>query len=237
MKIFNAGWLSTKYRFLVQNIQKKGLKRAVYDLSYDFLFKRKFRKLGVVHTENDLNTDFISSLSANRDSHANQPSSFYSLHKAFKRISIPFSNINLLDIGCGSGRVLNYGILLQFNKVTGIDLDFISVQKAVENCKIMQKTGSNTLFEADVADAVKYPIPDGTNCIYLFNPFGEKTMEQVVGNIMAYCQNQLFDVYIIYANPVYKLIYENTKACEKIYACTFKGKTYDLVIYKVKASA
>jgi hypothetical protein len=99
-----------------------------------------------------------------------------------------------------------------------------------------KSTGVSTAFKAEVADAVKYAIPGGTNCFYLFNPFGEKTMEQVVDNILAYCKNQLFDVYIIYANPVYKLIYEHKKECEQIYACTFKDKTYDLMIYRVKAS-
>lgn len=169
-----------------------------------------------------------------KDVHANQPSSFYMLKKAFSHINIKPENISLLDIGCGSGRVLSYAMLLNFKKVFGIDLDESGIEKAVSNCTQMQKNGYTTIFNIQNADATRYDIPEGINVIYMFNPFGEQTMKTVLENIIAYCKHLDKSVYLVYCNPVYINLFEEKKECEKLYECFFKNKNREMVIYNIK---
>ena len=78
----------------------------------------------------------------------------------FRKIDLPKQKINLLDIGCGSGKILVAGMFLKFNKVTGIDLGDASLKRAKENCT-KAETASSTKYEIINYDAAEYPIPDG----------------------------------------------------------------------------
>jgi predicted RNA methylase len=237
MKVLNADWLSTKYKFLTEDIKKKGVSRAFFENLYEFGNKKKFKKLGVVHPDSCENLDLTNSKSVNKDSHENQPSTFYSLNKAFKQLNLSNQEIGMLDIGCGTGRVLSFGMLLNFKEVAGVDLDAPALEKAVENCTRMQKMGYKTSFNIEHADATIYSIPAGINVIYLFNPFGEKTMEKVVDNINSHAARSTSDIYVIYTNPKFQELFTRNKESKKIFESFFKNKKPDLAIFRIKAGS
>ncbi len=223
----------TKCRIIKVDALHKGYRRALLDNLYEFIYKRRFRKIGVHHPDNITTLSDTNQRSVNKDAHANQPSSFYCLRKAFSKINIDHKNICMLDIGCGSGRVLSYGMLLSFKRVSGIDLDQEALTIAANNCKQMQQSGYTTMYEVQAADATVFNIPECVNVVYMFNPFGEKTMEQTLANLINHCKTLGHKIYVVYSNPVYLHIFEKSKEAKKIFESFFKDGSRDVAIFQM----
>lgn len=233
MKSSVVKWLKIKYDIWSVDAKYKGNKRVFIENFVEFYQKRRFRQFGVLHPHNSINQPVINGLSLNKDANENMPSSFYSIKKAFKNLRIKFRDICLLDIGCGSGRVLSFGMLLKFKNVAGVDLDEKGIQKAIDNCQQLQKKGIKTTYNIQVADASQYDIPEDTNVIYLFNPFGEKTMSIVADNIIKHCQRLSKDIYVVYCNPVHMDVFMNRKECIRTFESFFKNKRRELAIFRI----
>jgi len=218
-------------------VQYKGVGRAIKDVAYEQFYKYKFKKKGVHFQDYDENLEMTNAKSLNKDSHENTTSSFYILNKAFKRLPVKKDDISLLDIGCGAGRVLSFGMFLGFRKVVGIDLDEPALKSAVINCSKMQEKECATNFAVEHADANNFPIPPDINVVYLYNPFGLKTLQAVMGNILNQVKGGGKDIFLIYANPSYRGVLDEYDSCQRIYQSHYRKQTHaDLVIYRISNS-
>jgi predicted RNA methylase len=211
----------------------KGYYRAFFETMDEVVNKRRLKKLGVIHPDLSVNVEATKARSLNKDAHENQPSSFYMLGKTFRRIKLNYQDCSMLDIGCGTGRVLTFGMLLGFKRVMGIDLDEEGIKQAITNCNMMEKNGHNTTFDVRVADACHLTIPGDVSLIYMFNPFGGKTMETVLENIIAHVKSHKKELHVIYSNPTQKALFENRDEVTKINESFFKNGKADVAIYKI----
>jgi len=227
--------LAAKYSIFLVDAGYKGYLRAFMETTHEMIQKQRLKKIGVVHPDLSGNLEATRAKSLNKDAHENQPSSFYMLKKAFRRMRIKSENINMLDIGCGTGRVLTFGMLQGFERVRGVDLDEEGLQKAIANCSKMKEKGYDTAFEIGAADACEMNIPSEVNVIYMFNPFGEKTMEVVLGNIIRHVKETGKVLHVIYSNPMHKSVYEKHPEVTKIYESFFKSGKADVAIYRIKS--
>jgi predicted RNA methylase len=142
----------------------------------------------------------------------------------------------MLDIGCGAGRALAFGMQQNFEQVSGIDLDEPALEQAMINCRNLQQHGSNTQFSILRMDATTCPIPETVNVLYLYNPFGMKTMQAVVDNIMKHMDKRKEDLYIIYSNPTYRELFNAYPVCNKIFQSSYKDiNRADLSIFRIKS--
>lgn len=219
------GWL--------HELKKMGLSRFVKEKYFNQVYKNKFNKIGVSFPDLSKNVTGTIAASANKDSKMNQATSYYSLHKAFNHLPLKHSDVSLADIGCGAGRVLNFGMLLNFKSVNGVELDRPSFEKAEKNCERMQQAGYNTPFNLYHADASSFKIPGGVNTFYFFNPFGEKTMEDVLANIIQYAATNKKTVYIIYTEATERKVFDRQPKLGLVYESFFKiNNLADVLIYK-----
>jgi SAM-dependent methyltransferase len=222
------------YNKIKAGINQHGFIYFIYLNLTEQYYKYKFKKLSVDYCEGNIKADELNNVSLNKDSKINQASPFYELKNAFILTGIPHSEIHLLDIGCGYGKVLNFGMMLNFKEVVGIDLDHSAIEKANSNCRQMQKNGYATSFKIFETDATKYVIPKNTNIIYLFNPFGKITMKDVVENIVEYYKTSRKDLYVVYSVPVHQDLFTNHIEFVKIYERLNGPKTKsEMVIFKL----
>lgn len=235
MQTPDVSWFKLKYHFLLADVNKKGISRAISENIYEYRNKMKFRELGVSHPGYTHNLGLTNSLSAYKDAHENQPSSFYSLKKAFRQLDLSPGDISLLDYGCGAGRVLSFGMLLKFKELYGVDLDEPAIAKARMNAEAMARMGFSSHTEISIADACGFSIPASVNVIYFFNPFGKKTMQKVAENINSHCDKRASPIYIIYANPTCEEIFGTNGRCTKIFESYFRTKKPDIFIYRMAA--
>lgn len=221
---------------IFHGINYYGFSYFVYLKMNEFRYKRKFLKLGLTYPNPKDDSEFLNDISFIKDTRPNQGSAYYAIKKAIGTTKLIREKINLLDIGCGDGKVLNFGMLLNFNTVIGIDLDKNAIKKATLNCIQMKGRGFQTEYNVQDMDAYNYAIPAGTNVIFLFNPFGKLTMEQVAENILTYQAIHKIAIYLIYLIAVHKKVFENHKAFIKIYEKMSAGKiNTEMVVFKIEA--
>lgn len=95
------------------------------------------------------------------------------------------STDELVDFGCGKGRVSIYLHHISGCSVTGVEMSGQLYQEALANrqsySQINRKAIQSLQFEHELAE--KYRIPITANCFYFFNPFSLSIFSQVLRNI------------------------------------------------------
>ncbi|WP_462249091.1 hypothetical protein [Ferruginibacter sp.] len=227
--------LQKKYFHLYSHIQNVGISTFVVSKLYDHYIRLRLKMKGVTYNASAAQNEPAIVASVGKDAHENQPSSFYTLKEGLKCLPLTYKEIVLLDIGCGNGMVLNFGMLLKFKQVNGIDLNKTALEKATLNCSKIYQAVNQTEYNVEYADAVEYNIPSAVNVIYLFNPFGSVTMEKVAENIFNHANKTRKTIYVIYCMPSFKYIFEACATCKKIYESYNKNKTQvELTVFKIE---
>ena len=111
-------------------------------------------------------------------------------------------NSNLVDYGCGKGRV---GIFLSAQtgcKAVGVEYDERILEQAAHNLKCCGRTQNLTLV---CADAREYQ-PEGADCFYFFNPFSAEILGSVLQNIKGqwYSAPRPMRLFFYYPNDDYR---------------------------------
>jgi hypothetical protein len=107
------------------------------------------------------------------------------------------------------------------------------LQKSKKELPAMEKAGYKTPFSLYQADASTFKIPDDVNTFYFFNPFGQKTMEDVLANIIRYAEANNKSVFIIYTEATLRQVFDRNPKLTLVYESFFKiNNLSDVVIYK-----
>ena len=105
-----------------------------------------------------------------------------------------------MDIGCGLGRSLVVANEAGFIDLYGVDISDNLISRCQNN---MSKVGVfASLSCIDVADL---DVPSGKLVIYLFNPFGEERMTDLVSRLA--CRGE--ETLVIYHNPKHSECFKN----------------------------
>ena len=144
------------------------------------------------------------------DAHQNIPVSYYLLFRLLGRIVFKPDDV-FYDIGCGNGRVLCYVARKRISKIIGIELSPAFADKARTNAQRLRDRISPS--EVRCGDAVQMDYSDGT-VFYFYNPFGPKTLQSVLDNILQTVSCHHRPIRFIYQNPVHSAVFR-ASACLK----------------------
>ena len=97
-----------------------------------------------------------------------------------------------LDIGCGLGRSLIVANEVGFIDLYGVDISDNLISRCQNN---MSKVGVSVSLSC--IDVTEFDVPTGKLVIYLFNPFGEERMTDLVSRLA--CREE--ETLVIYHNP------------------------------------
>jgi SAM-dependent methyltransferase len=221
-----------KLNILLSQIKEKGLKGVMlagYSLVYDLYYDAKY---GV---------DTYSWLPVNEldvDEHKKEHAVLYQatrvlpLRKLLKRLNIT-KNSTIVDIGSGKGRVLLLAAEFGFTKVKGIEFSPLLCSIAEKNIKkFKQKTQTTTVFQVINDDAANYQYEDNENVFFLYNPFDEVILEQVLENITASLKRKNRRVWMIYANAQHSGLIE--KKMKIINTLDFVFLEFDFIVYEAE---
>lgn len=109
------------------------------------------------------------------------------------------SNNTFIDIGCGKGRVCFVAEKVGYKKVLGIDLDAELIQNAIDNGHKI-----NSRVEFINCNALDYNFNHREAVYFLFNPFSESILKQVLIKIK---ENSHSKTLIIYMNPTQEKVF------------------------------
>lgn len=136
-----------------------------------------------------------------------QGANYFLLEKVFDHLQTIDANNNLIDFGCGKGRVLAVAAYYDFKKITGIDFAKELCDEARKNIAPVQQKFPGKIFNVINENAVDYKIENDTDVFFFFNPFNEIVMLDVVKNILRSLKDKPRDIYVTYLNPVHKEIF------------------------------
>jgi len=133
-----------------------------------------------------------------------EPALFHAMLDALAADShLDFRAFTFLDLGSGKGRTLLMASDYPFRRILGVEL--LPALEGIARDNLRQyKNDAQQCFvvESLCADATTFVFPDEPLVIYLFNPFPETGMLQVVENLERSLRANPRPVYVLYHNPV-----------------------------------
>jgi SAM-dependent methyltransferase len=128
-----------------------------------------------------------------------------------------FGDFTFIDLGSGKGRTLLMASDYGFRRIVGVELIPALHQIAQENVR-QYKSESQKCFalEAICADATTFSFPEEPLVVFLFNPFGETGMRQMVANLEQSRSARPRPVYVLYHNPLLEHTLSESGALKKI---------------------
>ena len=146
----------------------------------------------------------------NKDQGVNyQPIKADQFRSAIGHFQIPTYGI-FVDYGSGKGRVLLLAILYGFHRVLGVEFAPALCEEAQRNVETFRhRTGRR--FDARIvnADAAQYRVSDDDSVFFLYNPFGPRVLEQVLGNIRVSLASKARPIHVIYVNPFHRQVLDD----------------------------
>ena len=139
----------------------------------------------------------------------------------------------IVDLGCGKGHPLfKFSNEWSFKKVIGIEITKKYYDICLKNLNIMNKKKPdylNSEIEIYNCNVLDYKFDKETNFIYMYNPFGRKTMSGVLNNLIKSLREEPRDFYIIYKNAIHRYI-----LTEKYFEIIYSEDNEKFVILKYK---
>jgi len=145
-----------------------------------------------------------------------QGANYYLLEKVFDYLQSIKVTKNIVDYGCGKGRVLAVAAYYGFSKITGVEFAKELCDTARKTIMPVQQRFPEKIFNVIHANAVDHKIEKDTNVFFFFNPFDEVVMLAVAKNILQSLKENPREVYVVYLNPVHKEIFMSA-GFEQIY--------------------
>ena len=170
---------------------------------------------------NSIRLDNLRTLSIKGDNLAHssiyQACNYYILENGLNYLRSINENNNIVDFGCGKGRVLVVSAYFEFKNITGIDFAKALCISAEQNIQKTRLRYPSATFNIVCDDVVNYKIKKEQNVFFFFNPFDEVVMLEVVKNILASLKEKSRKVYVMYVNPVHKEIFLSAGFEEEYY--------------------
>lgn len=161
-----------------------------------FYFEIRYLIRTIKYREFSLSFDKSSLYEEYSDSVEYVPTPYYFLKQSLKYLN--HSRGSIIDIGCGSGRVLRYFQKYIKNNNT---YEFIGIDLNTKVLDLGRKFDDEIKYINN--DATLYKFPQDTILIYLFNPFGQSSMSNFIDNLVSQKNKFTNKLRIIYVSPVH----------------------------------
>lgn len=142
---------------------------------------------------------------------AYEPSPYHITTKIIQELSIDHTRFSFLDFGSGKGRVLLIASQLPFKSVIGIEFSRELCEVTKDNiAKFPPSKCAASWVECVHTDVVEYRLPGNPLVCYFYNPFDQVIMEVVVGRLVESLREIPREIYVIYLNAKYRMLFDNS---------------------------
>jgi SAM-dependent methyltransferase len=130
---------------------------------------------------------------------------------------IDFHDFIFIDLGSGKGRTLLMASDYSFRRIVGLELLPSLHQTAQQNIsKYRCESQKCFALESICADATEFPFPPDPIVLYLFNPFPEAGLREMVANLEQSLRSYPRKVYVLYHNPLFECLLSESPALSKM---------------------
>src|SRR5258708_9897 len=160
-----------------------------------------------------------------------EPALFHAMLEALhQQTHLDFRDFVFLDFGSGKGRALLMASVYPFRRIVGVEL-LLALHLGAQGNLSKYRSESQKCFalESICGDATEFPLPAEPTVLYLFNPFPEAGLREVIGNLEQSLREHPRVVYVLYHNPLLEHILEASATLKKV------GGTHQYAIYQSKS--
>ncbi len=145
----------------------------------------------------------------------------------FEPLPADRTSYTFIDMGSGKGRVLLYAAQAGFRRSLGIEFAEELHAVALANAEIAKRRGLS--IEPVLEDAGAFEFPNEPLVVYFNNPFSERVMERVIGNLAASYGSEPRPIVLIYQQMIVEWPpWQQTKNLELLDSVPFlTGRTLD----------
>jgi predicted RNA methylase len=139
---------------------------------------------------------------------AYQPTAPEAFHEMIGQLAIDYTRFTFIDLGSGKGRTLLMASEYPFRRILGVEL-LPELHYIAQDNIAKYKGGVGNRVQSICADARKFDFPPDPTVLFLFNPFPQTVLEEVLKQLMKSLAEHERTVYLIYHNPVLELVLAN----------------------------
>lgn len=133
-----------------------------------------------------------------------EPTPVQEFKALLRAVPEPLDGFAFVDVGAGMGRVLMLAGTMPFRQATGVEVSGALCEVARDNL-VRWRRAHDDLACKDLRvvcrDAAAYEFPRGDLIVYLYNPFGDRTLSRVIDRLGARTDGRC---YMIYHTPVHR---------------------------------
>lgn len=119
--------------------------------------------------------------------------------------TVDFETFTFIDLGSGKGRALLMAAMYPFTHVVGVEVQPELDATARRNMEVFHEPGQQCdSIELLCADAREYEFPAGNIVLYLFNPFPDYVLREVLENLVASARHAPRSIFVLYNAPFEK---------------------------------
>jgi len=133
------------------------------------------------------------------------------------QLPIEYENYSFIDIGSGKGRNLLLASRLPFKNIQGIEFSPELNQIANKNISnFLERASVSSEISSHCIDAQNYIFPNNPFVVFMYNPFDENIMSQVLKNLGYTLRKNSQPFFVIYHNSKHEDILESSDFLSKI---------------------
>ena len=130
-----------------------------------------------------------------------------------------------IDLGSGKGRTLLMAADFGFRRIIGVELLPELHAAAAEN---IARHPNASRMQVVCADATEFAFPPEATVLYLFNPFLESVLAQVIANVDQSLHHMPRPFYLVYHNPLLEHVVSASGMLKRV------GGSHQYAIYAAK---
>jgi hypothetical protein len=167
------------------------------------------------------------------------PTPYFDIFRVLKAAGLTNKDV-FVDLGSGLGRAVFAASWIGAHQAIGVEIETTLIRKAIGNVRRSRVRPGSVEFCCTPAE--NYRNRNAT-CVFMFHPFGEKTLRLVLKNLeLDWSMQKEKDLRIIYLNPVYENLLDEfhwLKCIERIPASKFwppsSMRHYEAMIWRARS--
>ena len=144
------------------------------------------------------------------------PTEPYLFRGFMAELPIDFERFTFIDLGCGKGRALLLASEQPFRRILGVELLPELHQVAQQNVERFQLGAERDRFALFCLDARAFAFPPEPLVIFLFDPFPETVLGDVIANLGQSLEQHPREVHVVYENPISEHVLSGDRHLERV---------------------
>jgi hypothetical protein len=141
-----------------------------------------------------------------------------SLGQILIELGLNYEQFTFIDLGSGKGRAVLLASQFPFRKIIGVEYSEGLNDIARKNLATFRTEHRMHCSDIDLVwdDALNYPIPAGPIVIFMYNPFGQSVMSELVRKVEAAFENEQRRIIVVYFHAIHGNLWRESGFLDEI---------------------